>query len=615
VEFEPPSIGNLMIKQNASFDDISKVLTAGGELSLDVSAVKVKGSVTYANEMKSDTYSHTFMISVNSGQGQYGLKQQGGKVTLNDLGVRAKGLSDAQERIKRCGTQFVARKSLGTSFVAILKFEFANKAQKDAFGGKINLEISDMIKGSAEVNYALNTASEDANVTLSAIQIGGDATSLTKLISDDVASCSSKNRDACKKSIAKIIEYASKEFPAQFLDKDDATKVLPERYATMGYQYADYDSVDPDWTLPSVAPETLQALDYNRRYFGELLLDEQSNYNRASALLRSGMKISPQELEGIRAVQKVITDRMSLISGAAQACYSYNWESCRQAIERTKQDIVAPQYHYDVTKLVIIPSDMMGWCSKLNQYGYIRSQGNLGKDDPILSTILTGDEIATLVKIFAELKPNNKTLGLSAEETDPAQYHIAGKIDCAKVDLAIRAVSADKVTLTQSTLRNIDPLASLSYTEKLDLSNNKIQDALPLSKLNYLLEVDLSHNWLQTFGGFRDTYVAKLFLSDNHLTHGTSSSVDSLFRELSGSGSLTELYLENNPKLRNLGSLSNLPSLETLDLQFTGVTAVEIEKLLARKEDFPSLSQILVSETKVRDCLDLSFRHPEVKCN
>ncbi|MCX6132113.1 MAG: hypothetical protein NTX25_24035, partial [Proteobacteria bacterium] len=368
VEFIPPKIGELNIDQDASFESLSKALSGGGQISLNLDSFKGSGSLEFANEMQSDSYSKTLAVYFNVEQGELALKQQEGLVNLNSLGKNWITSNDETQRRKKCGTVFVGRKKLAANFVAVLKFEFANKGRRDSFAGNVNINVSGF-QGEANIKSAIAAASSDAKITLKVRQIGGDATKLTTLASENIAKCSTSDRAACDSAVKSIFDYV-KDFSKQFADTDG--KPLPERYMTVANDYRSYDSVDAQWTGKPLSPEEAAKLELDRRAFGEKMSDELANYNRASGLVDSGMSLSALELQDIRAIQDIIRNRFQVYADAAQTCYTETWATCAAANKNADSDIKNnPELAYDITKLVIIPADMIGWCAKLNQYGKV----------------------------------------------------------------------------------------------------------------------------------------------------------------------------------------------------------------------------------------------------
>jgi hypothetical protein len=604
VEFIPPKVGELVIQQDASFEDLSKALSGGGELSLNLDSFKGSGSLQFANEMQSDAYSSTVAIYYSVEQGEVALKQQGDLLTLNALGEKAKKMASDAERSKACGTGFVARKKLAANFVAVLKFEFANKGQRDSFKGNLNIDL-ESFSGKADVQRMVTSASSDAKITLKVRQIGGDATQLASLAVKDIAQCSTKKRDKCDTAINTLFDYL-KGFPQQFADAQG--KALPERFMTVANDYRSYDSVDAGWASTPISPEKLTSLDLYRRNFGEKMNDELSNYNRASSLVESGISLTPNELQEIRSIQDIIRNRVSTFAKAAQTCYTDRWESCEEKYEEAASDIKKPEYEYDVTKLVIIPADMLGWCAKLNQWGKIRAQPELG--DAVANTILNFNEVYTLAKIFDVLQPEGMILDTNPASGE-AKKHIVGKVECSSVVMATRSDAADNISFSQRRLDNIDPLASLEYTRTLNLSQNFITDALPLSKMRFLETLDLSKNKVSSIDGMAATYLSDLNLSDNSLAapvkgNGTESG-HKVLRHLSGLSTLEKLNLSNNRFLVSLRSLKDLPALANLNLSNTGVTTEELDSFLKRIDaEFPSLITVTVTSSNKLICDDLT---------
>ncbi|HYX33920.1 MAG TPA: hypothetical protein VE954_12460 [Oligoflexus sp.] len=613
VEYIPPKIGELVISQNASFDDLSDALSGGGELNLNLDAFKGSGSVQFANDMQSDTYSSTFSVFFNVESGEYALKQQEGLAVLNSLGDAAKATLDPTQKRAKCGTEFVSRKKLAANFVAVLKFEFANKGQRDNFEGNVKFESS-VIGGNVAFNSAVSKANADAKISLKVRQVGGDATKLSTLAVQDIANCSTKNREACSKSIAAIFTYLNT-FPDQFIDPT-TKQPLPERFATVANDYRSYDSVDAGWTSAPISPAQAAKLALDRRAFGEKMNDEISNYNRASALLQSGMSLTVQDLSDIRKIQDIIRNRVKVYAKAAQSCYGSTWETCDAAVTAADTVILKdPELVYDATKLVVIPTDIMGWCTKINQWGTIKKEATLG--DAVANTILSTNELYTLVKMYDVLKPKNKTLSLDPSEKGETFWPV-GAVDCGATVIATRDATADKVVMSQMRIDNIDPIASLTYTRSIDLSQNFIADALPLAKMRFLEVLNLSKNKIASIDGLATTYVTSLNLSENSLSSSTAlnkGTADKVLSQLSGIPTLEKLDLSGNKFLTNLKTLSNLPALSEINLVGTGLTRDEAAKFLDRAAvDFPSLVAATFSSSPKLKCVDLLSRYSFVTC-
>ena len=112
--------------------------------------------------------------------GRHYVKNQDiGSIGLNTYGTRIAESTtlDAKGKTERCGTEFLSGYTLGGSFMATLRFEFANESDKNKFEGKLKLAMA-KFEADGEIKTDLSDIASKGSVTLKVYQRGGDVTQL-----------------------------------------------------------------------------------------------------------------------------------------------------------------------------------------------------------------------------------------------------------------------------------------------------------------------------------------------------------------------------------------------------------------------------------------------------
>jgi len=215
--------GNVIVSNpTASFkfeqnEDITKLQN---ELSVDVTGSgggdRFSGSVaaTFANSAKDDNYSTNLIYLYkyagiatfkSLGQGESALTPQAAAMVQQPTALR-----------RMCGNAYVAQMTAGATLAIDLKLSFNSHSDKENFDAKMS--ASGGLAGvAAEIQQAASSANVHVNISLSAIQQGGQPQRLNEIFGESdaqgnypIVKCGNgiDQSDACALMISNIINYA-----------------------------------------------------------------------------------------------------------------------------------------------------------------------------------------------------------------------------------------------------------------------------------------------------------------------------------------------------------------------------------------------------------------------
>lgn len=137
-----------------------------------------------------------------------------------------------------CGDKFVSEQQLGGLLYVAVKFKFHTEQEKLKFNTSINGHVTSLLKLDENLSKAARSVRHDGDISVMALQIGGDPTKLGHILgtkpgatSVPVLSCTLANLRDCHNAIHEIAVYASDSskgnFPDQFKIDDSQSLIGP----------------------------------------------------------------------------------------------------------------------------------------------------------------------------------------------------------------------------------------------------------------------------------------------------------------------------------------------------------------------------------------------------
>lgn len=215
---------------------------ASSALSIDVDAkahygiYKGEGSFKMAREATSSSGSYTILLSAS----QLGPLLQSKTIALAADKAELRK-NDPESFLQACGDQVVTSIQLGSRLNIAYRVNFASDELKQEMTGSLSASAG-FGELSSKLSKASSSQKKSISITLSATQLGGDPSQLTKVIDPKSAvTCSGDNLDACIQLAQGALAYARDSYPNQFGTQD---AFVPVSFATAKYSAVGVSGVD-----------------------------------------------------------------------------------------------------------------------------------------------------------------------------------------------------------------------------------------------------------------------------------------------------------------------------------------------------------------------------------
>lgn len=219
-----------------------------------------------------------------------------------------------------CGDQFVYQTTQGGKLYFALKFDFANEESKKEFSSKLSAGYSNKLSGSSyKIDVAVNKTSdfvkENGELTVSALQIGGNATKLSEIFGSQngispFLTCKLTAIDKCLEIMQNVANYAINEFSPNI----NSNNAKINSYETVSYLNAGIPVV-----IEPINPGIITArkdLAYKFEWqYGNLLLTR-------SWLDDYGTTFTSEELQYLRNIEKALDTNLDILRDAGMWCFS-----------------------------------------------------------------------------------------------------------------------------------------------------------------------------------------------------------------------------------------------------------------------------------------------------
>jgi len=405
-----------------------------------------------------------------------------------------------------CGDEYISQIQRGAKLFFTIRIDFSSEEDKTIFESSFSFNSS-MVEAKSKLNAMSKNKNQQANVTVSVYQMGGNVAMLSGIFKGTAISpngdealgfvkCTLGDFSQCDGVLARAIEYATdtaKGFPSQLTTANMASLA----YETVPYEQAGI--------YVKFAPGVGDAVKVAQNDLSRLFQRQLKFHVTADYLLNEGMVLlSPQQKVDIAKMDSGAQDNIGRLVKAANVCYD-DPRSCTKTLADMNPEKAGGLAKIDDSILEIHPESFEQFC------------------------VAAGSPAAT-----QELKQTITALIARAKQIDKSRFYEKDPSDCKSAHLVFMA--QEKLDLKNLGLRTVAPLQEFTQLKDLDLSGNQIEDVAPLTKITGLKSLNLSHNSIR--------------------------SID----ELAPLTKLSNLDVSNNV-IRNDDVLSKMASLERIDLR------------------------------------------------
>jgi len=445
-------------------------------------------------------------------------KMVGKTLELTSTGNAAKAGGNFEHWNETCGDSFVDEIRRGAKLFISIRVDFSSQSQKQEFSSKFS--ISGPMAG---VDASLSTASQSfgstTKVTVSAYQLGGDTTKVSKIFGDSdigrqaYVQCSLGHFDDCSTVIKNAIAYASDTntgFPSQ-LTKDSEPGPAVVAYGVSSYKAYGIYSVEYPFLAASVELARDQLGTYFERTYRQ--------YVTANRLLDT--KLSPGKQVAVQNALEQVKVNLATILKASKLCYDTP-EGCPDTVNKLQLA--------QVDSGALLPDTFSTLC---------KQSLALGADNPLRVTVMA------LVNVVDR-------------GGQPADAE-----DCGIYETLLNRVRT--LSLNGQKLSDLSPLAGLGTLEWLSINNNEIVDISSLTDLRNLVVLEADNNKIADLSSLQ------------HLEELESISLSSnRIKDAKALGSLGRLRFANLPnnQIEDVTPFAALPRLVFLDLSKNDVKDV-----------------------------------------
>ena len=212
-----------------------------GELNADLNyaSVNLSGNVSIASDYAADDYigTYTLFARVKPKKSVYDVSEDGKSNGLQPSPAIT-AFYNHGNNAANIGDEFVHAVEYGSWVLVTLKFEYRDAKEKLDIGGQFDVNWQGTVSVNGGGSYASIENSQTVDVTLEAIQYGGDSSALSNIMSSNTTSCTLNNPQACFNTFSDAVTYLRDDYPDQFYSGGqlDLSKFKITRYLTRKYK-------------------------------------------------------------------------------------------------------------------------------------------------------------------------------------------------------------------------------------------------------------------------------------------------------------------------------------------------------------------------------------------
>ena len=454
-----------------------------------------------------------------------------------------------------CGNQFVSEIIKGAKLFVSISIDFSSDANKADFSAGFSI-AGPMANVSSTLKKASQSVQQDARITISAYQLGGDVSQLTKVFGDQDAvkfyvQCTFGTIASCASVLENMVVYATDTqngFPAQLHPGATPGPAVLE-YGILPYENAGIFAA-PYPGLSEVAGLARS----------ELASHFEDNYTLLLAARRVlGSPLSKEMRSAIQESMDVAQSNIEQILPVSKLCYEHV-DECHKAVKNLRLN--------SLSNLFFGGDSFHDYCLLAGKLG---NGSDLYAALALVVVAATGQYLdASLLDEAACTKIGttiSKRRGLKITSLDGRRLgdnlYLIKEFDLVTLDVSRQDVG------------DLTPLERMTNMRRLYFSGNRVTDIAPLKRMNYLEELYMSENMIADLSPLSNkTRLDWIEANQNDIAD---------LSPLSAARRLKRLDLYDN-NISDLSALKSLPQLFVLDLRNNPLSEDQVKGLISSHE-------------------------------
>jgi hypothetical protein len=295
------------------YEQFKRDLNLFAELNVNAKVFKINARTNFAMSHRDTSLSKSMFL-----KSELFTHQQFNQQELSEFGQKMLEKGE-QCFISACGDSFLYQTDIGARLIIAMKFDFTSQESKESFFAELGASYK-AVDIKAAIKNVKESIIKGSSVTISAEQIGGDASRLAKVFGEDspIVSCSlntikeSAEGESCiEKAMKNAIDYARDEFAPNVNSKPHVLD-----FKTMSYSSAGIPIVLEEVPMGIISARNELVSEYQRQY---------SDWMLAEGWLSGEFKgdFEPAETRSLKNIKDdAIRYNLELIRNAGLWCFS-----------------------------------------------------------------------------------------------------------------------------------------------------------------------------------------------------------------------------------------------------------------------------------------------------
>lgn len=208
----------LKFESSVSTSSLKEIFNVEANLSAGYSIFKGSSQTDYFNQIKDDEYSFSINYYYKVSQTVSMTYSFNPETILSEVGQGIYRNGENPQFRLFCGDHLIDQYEEGAGLIYTIRINFTSKESKKTFQTNLKADYS-LLSATGKFEKEATNSSITATLKILAYQFGGDPTKLTKVLSNEVTSCSIENIASCQKTTEALLKYSSEQFSEQF-EKD-----------------------------------------------------------------------------------------------------------------------------------------------------------------------------------------------------------------------------------------------------------------------------------------------------------------------------------------------------------------------------------------------------------
>lgn len=313
----------LDFKTKIEYAELQKQLGLSAGFRYKKGFTTTSASASFLKASKENSYSISAVYN-----GSYKFKDMGlSQPTLTAIGMKL--ANNPEQWSQTCGDYYTVAKSYGGKIFFSIRIDFKSKDARDKFSARFKF-TSKLLDIGASIDKFKHEFSQNTEVKVSALQLGGDVTKLSNIFhgssqvnSDDASyafvKCSFSDFQSCQTVLKNAISYGTHDFPKQFKKmQDDPLSQLRPNASLMSVTMAPYASAGIFVGFSSQMTKQIKETRLQMEKEFDQVLDQ---FQRASSILDNIAIIkSPRQANKLTEMKSKLYDQMNKMVEAAEVC-------------------------------------------------------------------------------------------------------------------------------------------------------------------------------------------------------------------------------------------------------------------------------------------------------